>query len=246
MRKQLWLPVLGSALLLGCAGSASRGVDVGEEDMPLSSYDSVFKGAPANESLPVIDLKADQIVAKSTDLLASQSPVQATRTRRGVCTIFTTTALMEHLYIKAGHAANPSFSEQYLQWAVKDAARRVARRRRLEHLGQRRGDRASSASSKSRSIRTTAPSGPRRTIPTACPTAPRRRRCRPSAGPKASRRPPRQTAKKYMLPDGRVHQHDRHQGAHHDAITPRSASASTSSIRRGTTACRRCRSIATI
>jgi C1A family cysteine protease len=49
--------------------------------------------------------------------LQFQSPVKD-QNQRGVCTIFTTTALMEHLYIKAG-MMNPSFSEQYLQWAVK-------------------------------------------------------------------------------------------------------------------------------
>ena len=118
MRKHLLVPVFGSLFVFGCAGSASHGLDnVAEDDMPLSSYDSVFKGAPSNDSLPVIDLKADQIAAKSTELLASQSPVR-NQAHRGVCTIFSTTALMEHLYIKAG-MANPDFSEQYLQWSVK-------------------------------------------------------------------------------------------------------------------------------
>src|SRR3954467_11761318 len=104
MRKQLLVPVL---FVFGCAGSPSGGGvgNVGDDEMPLSSYDSVFKGAPSNESLPVIDLKADQIAAKSTDLIASQSPVR-NQAHRGVCTIFSTTALMEHLYIKAG-MANP-------------------------------------------------------------------------------------------------------------------------------------------
>ena len=116
MRKHLLVPVL---FVFGCAGSTSgpAGGNVGEDDMPLSSYDSVFKGAPANDSLPVLDLKADQIAAKSTDLLALQSPVR-NQAHRGVCTIFSTTALMEHLYLKAG-MANPDFSEQYLQWSVK-------------------------------------------------------------------------------------------------------------------------------
>jgi hypothetical protein len=120
MRKQLLVPVFGSALLFGCGGTTAPGVgagNVGETDMPLSSYESVFKGAPDNASLPVIDLKADQIAAKYTDLVQLQSPVR-NQARRGVCTIFSTTALMEHLYIKAG-MANPDFSEQYLQWSVK-------------------------------------------------------------------------------------------------------------------------------
>jgi len=117
MRKSLLVPVL---FVFGCAGSTSGSGapgDVGSDEMPLSSYDSVFKGAPSNDSLPVIDLKADQIAAKSTELIALQSPVR-NQAHRGVCTIFSTTALMEHLYIKAG-MANPDFSEQYLQWSVK-------------------------------------------------------------------------------------------------------------------------------
>lgn len=66
MRTHLLVPVFGSLFVFGCAGSASHGLDnVGEDDMPLSSYDSVFKGAPSNHSLPVIDLKADQIAARS-------------------------------------------------------------------------------------------------------------------------------------------------------------------------------------
>jgi C1A family cysteine protease len=115
MRKQLLVPVL---FVFGCAGSAQTATDnVGVDEMPLSSYDSVFKGAPSNASLPDIDFKADTAAAKNTELLQWQSPVR-NQARRGVCTIFSTTALMEHLYIKAG-LANPDFSEQYLQWSVK-------------------------------------------------------------------------------------------------------------------------------
>jgi C1A family cysteine protease len=116
MRKQLLVPVFASTLLFGCAGQAQLD-NVAEEDAPLSSYDSVFKGAPANDSLPVIDFKADAIAAKNTELLQWQSPVR-NQARRGVCTIFSTIGLMEHLYLKAG-LAMPDFSEQYLQWSVK-------------------------------------------------------------------------------------------------------------------------------
>jgi C1A family cysteine protease len=83
----------------------------------LSKYEHVFHGVPANGTLPDVG-KADAVYpTKSTELLASQSPVKD-QNQRGVCTIFTTTALMEHLYLKAG-MQNPSFSEQFLQWAVK-------------------------------------------------------------------------------------------------------------------------------
>ncbi len=100
--------------LIGCASSPADD----EVFAPgLSKYEHVFHGSPANGSLPDIG-KADATYAvKSTELLQWQSPVKD-QDRRGVCTIFTTTGLMEHLYIKAG-MANPSFSEQYLQWAVK-------------------------------------------------------------------------------------------------------------------------------
>jgi C1A family cysteine protease len=101
--------------LVGCATSP---VDSGDPYSPgLSKYEHVFGGVPANSSLPDIG-KADAVYpAKSTELLEFQSPVKD-QNQRGVCTIFTTTALMEHLYIKAG-MMKPSFSEQYLQWAVK-------------------------------------------------------------------------------------------------------------------------------
>jgi len=83
---------------------------------PLSKYDDVFRGVPDNSKLPAP--KADGTwPAQYTDLVAQQSPVRD-QDRRGVCTIFSTTALMEHLYIKAG-MATPDFSEQYLQWSVK-------------------------------------------------------------------------------------------------------------------------------
>jgi C1A family cysteine protease len=59
----------------------------------------------------------DVTYPRKADLLATQSPVK-NQNRRGVCTIFTTTGLMEHLYLVSG-AQNPSFSEQYLQWSVK-------------------------------------------------------------------------------------------------------------------------------
>ncbi|MDY0004002.1 MAG: proprotein convertase P-domain-containing protein, partial [Polyangia bacterium] len=52
------------------------------------------------------------------DLAADQSPVKS-QGSRGVCSIFSTVALMEHLYVKEGTLPNPDFSEQFLQWSVK-------------------------------------------------------------------------------------------------------------------------------
>jgi C1A family cysteine protease len=106
-----------SVVAAGCGGATSRNLPVAADEMPLSSYAPLFKNAPDNSKLPVIDLKADQIAPKSTELVALQSPVR-NQGHRGDCTIFSSTALMEHLYIKAG-LATPDFSEQYLQWSVK-------------------------------------------------------------------------------------------------------------------------------
>ncbi len=102
--------------LIGCAGTSAPDDD--HSFTPgLAKYDQVFHNTPANGSLPDIGKADGTYPAKSTELLQYQSPVKD-QNRRGVCTIFTTTGLMEHLYLKAG-AQNPSFSEQYLQWAVK-------------------------------------------------------------------------------------------------------------------------------
>ena len=52
------------------------------------------------------------------DLVATQSPIR-NQGHRGVCSIFATTALMEHLYLIDGTLPNPDFSEQFLQWSTK-------------------------------------------------------------------------------------------------------------------------------
>jgi hypothetical protein len=88
-----------------------------DNDVPVGSYDQIFEGAPDNSSLPD-EGKADGTYPEiHTDMLAYQSPVKS-QGRRGVCSIFSTTGYMEHLYIKAGWDV-PDFSEQYLQWSAK-------------------------------------------------------------------------------------------------------------------------------
>jgi C1A family cysteine protease len=109
--------LLAATTLLLSACAMSSPADDADYSPPLSKYEHVFHGVPANGSLPDIGKADATYPAKSTELLQYQSPVKDQQ-RRGVCTIFTTTALMEHLYIKAG-LEKPSFSEQYLQWAVK-------------------------------------------------------------------------------------------------------------------------------
>jgi subtilisin-like proprotein convertase family protein len=90
-------------------------------DPPLADLDVLMAGAPqkGDDGYPS-DIKADGIPpVKYTDLVELQSPVRS-QGRRGVCSIFSTVALMEHLYIKSDVMAEPDFSEQYLQWSVKN------------------------------------------------------------------------------------------------------------------------------
>ena len=58
------------------------------------------------------DGKFDVTLPKEFDLLDTMGPVRNQRSR-GVCSIFSTIGLMEHLYIKEGTITNPDFSEQW-------------------------------------------------------------------------------------------------------------------------------------
>src|SRR5690606_4833236 len=81
-------------------------------------YETLFAGAPANDLLPD-ENKADAIYpAQFSDPIQWDTPVKS-QGSRGVCSIFSTVALMEHLYNKEGTLQDPDFSEQYLQWSVK-------------------------------------------------------------------------------------------------------------------------------
>jgi hypothetical protein len=108
------------ALGLGVAGCAMAddGPSPYDDDFAVSAYDPLFEGAPDNGTLPDENKADAQYPKLSTALLATQSPVRS-QGSRGVCSIFSTTALMEHLYIKEGSLPNPDFSEQYMQWSAK-------------------------------------------------------------------------------------------------------------------------------
>src|SRR5690349_15472827 len=114
MRK-IVAPVLAASLtfIAGCA--SDDGPTPYDEDPPLSDEDDVL-GGPADAP---DDSKADEVFpAQWNELKDKQSPVKS-QGSRGVCSIFATTAQVENLYIVAG-ASNPDFSEQYLQWSVKN------------------------------------------------------------------------------------------------------------------------------
>jgi subtilisin-like proprotein convertase family protein len=107
-------------LALGLIGTACG--PAGEDEEPaLTDLDVLLEGAPqkGDDGYPS-DIKADGIPpATFTGLTELQSPVKS-QGSRGVCSIFSTVALMEHLYIKSGVDPDPDFSEQYLQWSVKN------------------------------------------------------------------------------------------------------------------------------
>lgn len=94
----------------------------GDDDLDntptLVDRDVLLEGSPKNDELPG-ERKSDVTYpSEFTELLEFQSPVKS-QGSRGVCSIFSTVGLMEHLYIKEGTLQNPDFSEQYLQWSVK-------------------------------------------------------------------------------------------------------------------------------
>jgi subtilisin-like proprotein convertase family protein/C1A family cysteine protease len=91
--------------------------DPADSEATLGDLDALLADAPDQSKLPD-EPKADGVMPKTFDLVELQSPVRS-QASRGVCSIFSTVGLMEHLYIKEGTLANPDFSEQFLQWSVK-------------------------------------------------------------------------------------------------------------------------------
>lgn len=97
--------------------SGGRRGDI-DNNPPLSELAPLYEGWPGNDKLPD-EGKADELYpAKFDGPMAWQSPIKS-QGSRGVCSIFSTIGLMEHLYIKEGTVTNPDFSEQFLQWSVK-------------------------------------------------------------------------------------------------------------------------------
>jgi subtilisin-like proprotein convertase family protein/C1A family cysteine protease len=113
------LPGLALTLALpafvGCENTAHEGLS--EDEALVSDLAVLLEGAPDSAKLPD-EPKSDAIYPSKFDLVALQSPVR-NQASRGVCSIFSTVALMEHLYIKEGTVKNPDFSEQFLQWSSK-------------------------------------------------------------------------------------------------------------------------------
>ena len=121
LRRPLTLLVALAFLGLGAAcndsGPDQPTTDPNDTEAPLEDHDSLLGDAPSNNDLPE-DGKFDAVYPAQFDLADLQSPVKS-QGSRGVCSIFGTVALMEHLYIKEGTFSEPDFSEQFLQWSAK-------------------------------------------------------------------------------------------------------------------------------
>jgi subtilisin-like proprotein convertase family protein/C1A family cysteine protease len=118
----LGLSLMMAVIGLGCSSdekktNAPPTAHPEDSEAPLSDLDALMAGTPTNEEIPA-DGKMDAIYPSTYDLVEYQSPIRS-QGSRGVCSIFSTVALMEHLYIKEGTLADPDFSEQFLQWSVK-------------------------------------------------------------------------------------------------------------------------------
>ena len=123
-------PLRSSLLLLSLLSLATACSDPGlreipktdapvANDQPLADVDELLAGAPANGEIPIEDGGTFAALPAKYDVKKFDSPVKS-QGSRGVCSIFSTVALMEHLYIKEGTITTPDFSEQYLQWSVKN------------------------------------------------------------------------------------------------------------------------------
>ncbi|HTL38865.1 MAG TPA: proprotein convertase P-domain-containing protein [Kofleriaceae bacterium] len=90
-----------------------------DDDYGITNGD-INAGAPKNDSLPD-DNKADAVYPAKFELPKDQQSVVKSQGSRGVCSIFAATAMVENLFLTAGMpAAEVDFSEQYMQWSVKN------------------------------------------------------------------------------------------------------------------------------
>lgn len=90
-----------------------------DNNQPVADLDELLAGAPSNDDLPPEPSSFAFALPPKFDVKKYDSPVKS-QGSRGVCSIFASVALMEHLYIKEGTLTAPDFSEQYLQWSVKN------------------------------------------------------------------------------------------------------------------------------
>ena len=119
MRSQLARALATLPLFVAACASSGDGPNPYDDDYGVTRGD-INAGAPANDSLPD-DNKADAMYPATFQLPKVEQSVVKSQGSRGVCSIFAATAVLENLYLKAGMpTADVDFSEQYMQWSVKN------------------------------------------------------------------------------------------------------------------------------
>lgn len=111
--------LLTTSLLLGlgCTGGTEPLPPLEDDNFGLDNAGAYAGNLEASLEAPS-DAKFDQTLPETFDLIATQSAIRS-QGSRGVCSVFGTVALMEHLYISEGTLTDPDFSEQFLQWSSK-------------------------------------------------------------------------------------------------------------------------------
>ncbi len=104
-------------LLVGCTLACGPSVSSSGEPAPRTALSDLLGGTQPNDALPSDGKADDAHPARYTELVALQSPVK-NQGHRGLCSIFSSTALLEHLQIEAGRTPS-DLSEQFLQWSAK-------------------------------------------------------------------------------------------------------------------------------
>lgn len=112
-----------TSLAMACGSEIDEPTVQPESDddyLPLLNDLSVIKPDDGynKADLPAFAPKGDVVLPRSFDLKDVMGKT-LNQGRRGTCSIFATTGLMEHLYVKEGTYPNIDFSEQYLQWSAK-------------------------------------------------------------------------------------------------------------------------------
>ncbi len=107
-------------LATGCVASSDSSNLLSELDREpaLADLDALLADEPDLALIPRTELKADAFLTSQNFALRDLMTPVKSQGKRGVCSIFSTIGLMEHLYLKAG-AEDPDFSEQFLQWSAK-------------------------------------------------------------------------------------------------------------------------------
>jgi hypothetical protein len=122
MKKLVVAALTSLPLFLSACAGTDDGPSPYDEDFAITEG-NINEGAPDNSSLPD-DNKADAVYPATYQLPAAEQSVVKSQGSRGVCSIFAATALVENLYLKAGApVADVDFSEQYMQWSVKNQIR---------------------------------------------------------------------------------------------------------------------------